>query len=232
MEITTLQWLCSISIIVVIAATEFTQILAAAMKPFLTVILEMGCITLTSQCCPNPRCHARLPLKLMGIPISYLRTTGWTEDHILALGSALRIENVLYFLYFASQWTHRGHFWLKNYLAANTTQAHLKFQSDAWGKLMHALQTQPVCSASGSVVRPELILQYLADFDSECITAVQCRFCCEMQARRQSPVQELCVREAGLVCHHCPMVWVACTDHQTCQSWLPQEEDEGTRVTV
>lgn len=79
------------SIIAITAATEFTRIVAAAIKPSLTMILEMGCITLTLQCCPNPRCPARLPLKLMGTPITYLRTTGWIRDHILALGKALRV---------------------------------------------------------------------------------------------------------------------------------------------
>ena len=78
------------------AATDFTQVVAAAIKPFPTTILEMGCITLTLQCCPNPRCPARLPLKLMGIPITCLSTTDWIKDHILALGKALRIYIVLY----------------------------------------------------------------------------------------------------------------------------------------
>lgn len=88
-ELTTLQRLCGISIVIVVAATDFIQVVAAATKPFPTMILEMGCITLTSQCCPNPRCPARSPLKLMGILITCLRTTDWIRDHILALGKAL-----------------------------------------------------------------------------------------------------------------------------------------------
>ncbi len=75
------------------AAADFTQVVAAAIKPFPTTILEMGCITLTLQCCPNPRCPARLPLKLMGIRITCLRTTGWIKDHILALGNDAAHKN-------------------------------------------------------------------------------------------------------------------------------------------
>ena len=103
-ELTTLQWLYSISIVLVIAATDLTQIVAAAIKPSPTMILEMGCITLTLQCCPNPRCPARLPLNVMGIPITCLRTTDWIKDHILALGNSLHVTNVLLcFLYFESR---------------------------------------------------------------------------------------------------------------------------------